>query len=413
MARQVRTDVVQLNELNDTLEQRVADRTAMAEQRAEWLAQSEAALRESEELYSSLASHLPMSVLRKDRDGRFLFANEQFCRLVDQPLQSIVGKTDADFYPTELAEQYRADDRRVMESGQVFQGVEEHQTRDGRALFVEVLKVPLHDAQGSLIGTQTMFWDVTQRHDAEQRALQAERLAAIGQVVTGVAHESRNALQQIQACSQMLKWELDGDEAKQELLTDLQKAEERLVRLFDELRSYAAPLKLDRRVCDLRKIVADAWESIESQRNGRDATLAEAPGDSATDCVADPFQLEQVFRNLFENALAACNDPVRIDVAYDRHEDVDGSQLTVTVSDNGPGLTAEQHAHVFEAFFTTKTQGTGLGLSIARRIVDAHGGQICAKPTGTKGAAFEVRLPFNWSPPKQSIKPEQDEATTT
>ncbi len=393
MVYRVRTDMGALNELNATLERRVAERTADAERRAELLAQSEAALRESETLYRSLVDHLPMCVMRKDAEGRFTFANDRFCQLVQKPLAAILGRTDADFYPQAMADKYRDDDRRVMQKDCVFQDVEQHQTPDGRWIFVEVLKSPLRDASGSIIGTQTVFWDVTDRKEAEQRAIHAERLAAVGQMVAGVAHESRNALQQIQACAQLLDWQLAGDSPKQELIADLQRAQDRLHRLFDELRGFSSPRHLELRPCNLCTIMTDAWSAIESQRAGRDADLCELHADLPP-VMADPFQLEQVFRNILENALAACDDPVRIEVDCHEVANDDVQALEILIRDNGPGLTPEQQQRIFEPFFTTKTRGTGLGMAIVKQIVEAHGGAIAARNAAT-GAEFSITLPLH------------------
>src|SRR5262249_57163421 len=97
-------------------------------------------------------------------------------------------------------------------------------------------------------------------------------------------------------------------------------------------------------------------------------------------CPVDQFRLEQVFRNILENALAACADPVVITVAA-REDRLQGRPgLRVSVRDNGPGLTAEQRQRIFEPFFTTKTKGTGLGMAIAKREVEAHGGQVPVGP---------------------------------
>lgn len=389
MVYRVRSDVSALDSLNETLEDRVLQRTNEAETRARRLAESEAALIESQSLYLSLVDHLPMSVIRKDRVGRVTFANHRFCELMGMSLEHITGCTDIELYPRELALKYRNDDLAVMESGAVFQDVEEHQARGGRNLFVEVLKVPLRDSDNQIIGTQTMFWDVTDRKLAEERALQTERLAAIGQMVAGVAHESRNALQQIQACSQLLLWELDGDEKLRDLVKDLQAAEERLLRTFEELRSYAAPMKLDFKPCDIRSIVKSAWATTKLLRHGRDISLAEHEGNPVKRCMADPIRLEQVFRNLFENSISATEDPVRIEVRYETLSD---DRLQVTVSDNGPGLSPEQQNRIFDPFFTTKTQGTGLGMAIVKRTIRAHGGDITAE-SSSAGAILIVTLP--------------------
>lgn len=391
MVKRVRAHMAALDDLNATLEARVAERTREAQRRAELLALSEAALRESEALYRSLVDHLPMCVMRKDRQGRFTFVNDAFCQLMRKPQAAILGHTDADFYPPEMVEKYRADDVRAMGDVRVLQDIEEHQTPEGRMLYVEVLKGPLRDSSGTIIGTQTVFWDVTDRKQAEQRAIQAERLAAIGQMVAGVAHESRNALQQIQACVQLLDWQLEAADSRRDLLADLQAAQDRLRRLFDELRGFAAPRRIEARLSSLHDVLHEAWSALEAERAGRDAELIEL--DAAPPIEADPFQLEQVFRNILENALAACPDPARIEVAYRElaHDDLEA--LAIAIRDNGPGLSGEQQQRIFEPFFTTKTRGTGLGMAIVKQIVEAHGGSIAVR-NARPGAEFVITLPL-------------------
>lgn len=138
------------------------------------------ALRDSEALYQSLVEQMPQSVFRKDREGRFLFGNQRFCQVVAHSLGEILGKTDADFFPPQLAAAYRQDDLRVMESGQALDQEEENVGADGRVVFVHIVKSPLRDASGSIIGIQGIFWDITARKQAETevRHRQAE-LAAI------------------------------------------------------------------------------------------------------------------------------------------------------------------------------------------------------------------------------------------
>lgn len=135
--------------------------------------QAEENLRNSEALYHSLVETIPQHIFRKDIQGRFTFANQQFCRLLGQPLEEIVGKTDFDFFPNEQAEKYRRDDWRVMETGQTFQAIEEQQPPGHDKIFVQTLKAPLYEANGRIIGLQGMFWDITQQRLAEERIRRA------------------------------------------------------------------------------------------------------------------------------------------------------------------------------------------------------------------------------------------------
>ena len=219
--------------------------------------------------------------------------------------------------------------------------------------------------------------DITYLKQAQQRALQAERLAAIGQMVAGLAHESRNALQRSQACLEMLALAVRDRPDALDLIARLQKAQDHLHQLYEDVRGYAAPIVLDRRPCDLARRLAGSLGPPRAgpQGEGRDAS-ARRSGASICTAPADPFRLGQVFHNIFDNALAAGRPPSRSTVHAEAAELEGQPALRVLVRDNGPGLDPEQRQKVFDPFFTTKAKGTGLGMAIARRIVEAHGGQI-------------------------------------
>lgn len=139
---------------------------------------AEERLRNSEALYHSLVETIPQNIFRKDVQGRFTFANQQFCRTVGRPLEAILGKTDYDLFPPELASKYQRDDARVLATGQTLKLIEEHQTPTGEKMIVQVIKTPLRGAHNQIIGLQGIFWDITQERLAEQRIRQAnEELA--------------------------------------------------------------------------------------------------------------------------------------------------------------------------------------------------------------------------------------------
>jgi two-component system, LuxR family, sensor kinase FixL len=251
---------------------------------------------------------------------------------------------------------------------------------------------PLRDDQGRPRGAVGAFLDITERKRAQEQALQTERLAAIGQMMTGLAHESGNALARSQSCLEMLAWEVEDRPEALDLIARIQKAQDHLKHLYEEVRGYAAPLKLEREDWDLSSVWRQAWENLALQRQGRDALLREEGGGVDRHCAVDQFRLEQVFRNILENSLAACPGPVRIEVRCTDAEIGGRPAVRVAVRDNGPGLNAEQRRRIFDPFFTTKTKGTGLGMAIAKRLVEAHGGQIAAGDS-TGGAEILIVLP--------------------
>lgn len=145
--------------------------------------QAEEALQASEALYHSLVETLPLCVWRKDLEGRFTFGNKRFCDTVGKPLEEIRGKTDFDFYPPELAEKYQQDDAHVLATGSALETTEDHLDARGELLYVEVVKTPIFDAQGKMIGTQGIFWDLTawKRAEAELRqSRERYELAVLG-----------------------------------------------------------------------------------------------------------------------------------------------------------------------------------------------------------------------------------------
>ena len=235
---------------------------------------------------------------------------------------------------------------------------------------------------------------------AQERLLQSERLAAIGEMMAGLAHESRNALQRSQACLEMLALEVQDRPAALNFVARIQKAQDHLHLLYEEVRDYAAPIRLRCEDHDLRMLLEETWEHLTVQHNGRDARLDFADGAERWICRVDRFTIGQVFRNIIENSLSACCDPVRISIHFQHVRLGDRPAVEVSLADNGPGLTSEARQKIFEPFFTTRTQGTGLGMAISRRIVEAHGGEIAVgssdRPgTDRHGAEIILILPHD------------------
>ncbi len=136
---------------------------------------AERALRESEALYHSLVETLPQNIFRKSLEGQFTFVNRRFCTTIGKSPDQIIGRSDFDFFPAELAKKYCRDDHRVMDGRSTIETVEKHITPDGDARFVQVIKSPLLDTQDEVVGTQCIFWDVTDRKRAEDELERSEQ----------------------------------------------------------------------------------------------------------------------------------------------------------------------------------------------------------------------------------------------
>jgi signal transduction histidine kinase len=282
---------------------------------------------------------------------------------------------------------------RVLEAKAPVTVTHTHFTIDGRQVTVEVTAAPIFDETGEVVRVLESSCDITALKEAQQKLVQAERLAAIGEAMAGLAHESRNALQRSQACLEMLATRVADRLDVLDLIDRIQAAQDHLHRLYEEVREYAAPIVLHTELRDVPHLVREAWQMLTSQRAGRQAILRESGAATAGLCQVDGFALQQVFRNVLENAMEACSEPIAIEVAYAPCWLGERPGLQIGVRDNGPGLTPEQARRIFDSFYTTKTKGTGLGMAIARRVVEAHGGRIAVGPPSPTGAEILIQLP--------------------
>jgi two-component system sensor kinase FixL len=265
--------------------------------------------------------------------------------------------------------------------------------KDGSLFWASTLLAALRDENGQLRGFAKITRDTTELKEAHERALRAERLAAIGEMIAGLAHESRNALQRSQACLERLAWKVEDRPEAAELVARIRQAQRDLHYTFEEVRQYAAPVNLSRDRRHLGELLEETWDELAELRGARQARLDTLVANCDLHCAVDAFAIKQVLRNTLENSLSACPDPLEIHLCFsDTH--LDGvAALQLCIRDNGPGLTAEQQCRIFEPFYTTKTRGTGLGMAIAKRVVEAHGGTIAATSSNASGAEIRISLP--------------------
>ena len=355
--------------------------------------QAEAALRQERDFAEGLIATAQAVVLVLDREGRIVRVNPFLERVTGFRPDEVRGAGLVHHVRAAAGSGARRDAfLRAWRGRKGARSTHPIVTRDGGERELKWAHRGLKGV-GDLPCVLEIGLDITNLRAAQQRALQAERLAAIGEMVAGLAHESRNALHRGQVCLEMLTLEVEDRPEALNLIARLQRAQDDLYHLFEDVRSYAAPISLELRVCDLAEVWRATWMNLEAHRRGREATLCDESDGLDLHCVGDPFRLEQVFRNILDNSLAACADPVAIEIRSAAAE-IDGQPaLRITVRDHGPGLSPEQRQRIFEPFFTTKTRGTGLGMPITKRIVEAHGGTIAVGEGGGVGAEIILTLP--------------------
>jgi len=260
----------------------------------------------------------------------------------------------------------------------------------------------------------TTFVDEPDRDSEELRQSQNQtnRLAAIGQTVAGLAHESRNALQRAQSGLDLLSLDLGDNPDALEQTARIRRALSDLNYLYEEVRNFAAPLQLDVNECDIADVWRTAWADLAVVRRQRSVVFSENVRGAETNCHIDSNRMRQVFRNILENAISACPESGRIVVECTDLPVDDPAAVCIVIRDNGPGFPSSGIQRVFEPFYTTRKNGTGLGMAIASRIVEAHGGRIEARNAHPHGAELIIILPRDptGNVPQYSTIPQQETA---
>jgi hypothetical protein len=359
---------IALHELQATSEQ--------LHQQVEDLAESRQALDAERHRYQDLFDFAPGGYVVTDERGVIVEANRAATELFGVRREFLVGKPLSVFIPgAERDAFFELVDR--SQRGQSVGRVELRlEPREGPVFPVACVIERISNQAGRMIGLRWSFHDITEFKEAEERALQSARLAAIGEAMVGLTHESRNALQCAQASLELLTKRLKDRPDALDFVERIQDSQDRLHQLFEEVRDYAAPIRLDTETCDLGEILAATWAHLMSLQPARAAAIIQETGGLDLRCEVDGHRMKQVFRNILENSLAACSDPIEVRARWSEGQIARSHALAVALADNGPGLTREARQRLFQPFYTTKTHGTGLGMAITKRIVEAHGGKI-------------------------------------
>ncbi len=352
------------------------------------------ALERSEASYTRLVESASDAIFTVDGSGRFTAVNRSLERTTGRSRQQLLAESFGDLVDArDLADTGRL--LRQTMHGQGSRGSLRFRAGDGEVRQGSLILSPVFDA-GSITGALGILRDVTDEQRLAEQLLQQEKLAAVGQLVSGVAHELNNPLAGVMAFSQLLlAAPHTTDEETRRAVETIHREAQRAARIVAHLLTFARQQPAERVATDLNAIIGDSLElrrlALRTAQIEVDLTLdADLPR-----TWADPFQLQQVVLNLLGNAEHALLDwpgVRRIAIRTTRADDM----LVVTLADTGPGIPAEQRDRIFNPFFTTKPvgQGTGLGLSISDGIVRDHGGRIGVESEPGGGARFVVEIPY-------------------
>jgi PAS domain S-box-containing protein len=406
-------------------------RVAQLEHELERLAEAQEQVLDARAQAQALLDNIPHMAWMKNTAGIFLAVNEAFARASGFSKSEILGSTDRDIWPVDLAERYMQDDLNVVESGEKFIAEEPIAEASGIKWF-ETFKTPICDSRGLVVGTVGLARDVTERKQAEEerrtlerRMQQTQKLESLGVLAGGIAHDFNNLLVGVLSNAELALASLgDGltaDPARQRVL-DIKNAALRASELTNQMLAYSGRGHFEVRSISLNEMVRD-MKHLLSASISKKAQVDYYLASELPPVRADVAQMHQLVMNLITNASEALEDRagairVRTGVAqvadavpdlYGPTPLAPGQYVFLEVTDNGCGMDAETRARLFEPFFTTKFTGRGLGLSAVQGIMRGHAGGITLRTAVNVGTTIRVLLPRSdqpiWEPPRAEREP--------
>jgi nitrogen-specific signal transduction histidine kinase len=259
---------------------------------------------------------------------------------------------------------------------------------------------------GHPIGAVLFFKDLTQVEQVEERERLRDRLASLGEMAAGIAHELKNPLAGIEVMAGLLRRQVTDSPDAQSLLADIISEAKLANAIVVEMLEFVRPIRLQMEQTDIREVLQQSVTLAEGKAHRGDTSLTLDLDRDLPMLDGDFHQLCQVFSNLLINAFEALDgrgqiaikaaaEVVAPDPAFSAEAQVPTRAVVVDVIDNGPGVPAELSDRIFVPFFTTKPKGSGLGLPIVRKIVDAHEGRIDLSSSVDTGTRFRVTLPVS------------------
>lgn len=332
-----------------------------------------------------LVASLPVGLIATGKDGNIRIFNTSAEEIVGRSSEDVLGQAPESVLPVELAAelQHKNSTTDGIEQKEILLAQNRSQSRNLLTIGLSVV-----DRERRFAGHTLLFQDISHIKELEKELRRNERMAALGKMAAGVAHELRNPLSSIKGLALLLKTRSSDDAKATETADVLVQEVERLNRSIGELLDYARPHKLEMKVVDIQEVIDKAVSLIAMDIKSAGVKLL-LESDSGSYVKGDRDKLNQVFLNLLLNSLQAMDMDGKLKVTTLRA----GKEIVSTIEDNGCGVEEANLSKVFDPYFTTKKGGTGLGLAMSAKIIEEHSGSIEFMSHFGQGTTVKVSIP--------------------
>lgn len=354
-------------------------------------------------LLQLLIDATPVNIYFKDTKSNYLKTNRSTRKHYGlDTVKEVMGKSDFDFYPENLAAKFHQDDQHVIQTGQALYNKEEiNICPDGTERVVLTTKIPLHDLDNTIIGIVGVTRDITDRKIAEQKLRQLnderQQVAILQKFISDASHDFKTPLSTLKTQLFLLRNDLKDNPARNRLET-MNSQVERLINLLEAM-LYMSRLDtveaLSLEPIDIITLLRNVISEIRTQADTKQLSIIFDPDDQAVYILGNETELSFVFEELIINAIRNTPPKGHIKVTIDKTS----AETVVTIADSGIGIEAEEIPHIFERFYRLDeargliTGGSGLGLAIVKRIIDLHKGLIQVRSIVGEGSQFTVVIP--------------------
>jgi two-component system, NtrC family, sensor histidine kinase HydH len=327
-------------------------------------------------------------------DGLVSIDNEKRIVTLNRRALEFLGEREKNLKGSKISEALGKNVEMFLEeSGSTIRGQEiEIQHSSGNRVPLSLSAAPLKDEMGREMGSVLLLRDLREIRDLQEKVRRSERLASLGRLAAGVAHEIRNPLSSIRGFAQYFMNRLKGHEEEQGYASIMVKEVDRLNRVVTDLLNFARPKDPHRELHPLENILSHSVKLLDPELRKKGVQVEEDYEPDLPPALVDRDQLSQAFLNLLLNSLESIEEEGKIRITLKKGDRQRG--IEVAIADTGRGIPPEDLGRVFEPFFSTKRGGTGLGLAIVHQIVESHGGEITVESTERVGTTFRITLPI-------------------